>query len=156
MFQGNWTNTMWESGDQNIFTWLEKMSIIAQRWIIGLFFFNEASITANIYLHLLNEYVAPQLNDWQPNIIFQQDDASTHWGLHVRGFLNQAFPDWWIERYGPISWPLRLPHTTPLNFFLWGYVIDIVYRRNIRDITHLNQRNTNSIATIDEDMLHWT
>ena len=38
--------------------------------IIEPFFFNEASITADVYLDLLTEYVAPQLIDFQPAIIF--------------------------------------------------------------------------------------
>ena len=95
--------------------------------IIGLFFFNETSITANVYLDLLTEYVAPQLTDFQPTIIFQQDGAPPHWGLHDREFLNETFPDRLVGRDGPISWPPRLPDITPLNFFLWGYVKDIVY-----------------------------
>ena len=61
--------------------------------IIGPFFFNEASITADIYLDLLTEYVAPQLIDFQPTIIFQQDGAPPHWGLYAREFLNETFPD---------------------------------------------------------------
>ncbi|KAK1120885.1 hypothetical protein K0M31_011084, partial [Melipona bicolor] len=51
--------------------------------IIDPFFFDETSITANVYLDLLTEYVAPQLLDLQPTIIFQQDDAPPHWGLHI-------------------------------------------------------------------------
>uniref|UniRef100_A0A3Q2XIB6 Uncharacterized protein n=1 Tax=Hippocampus comes TaxID=109280 RepID=A0A3Q2XIB6_HIPCM len=79
--------------------------------------------------------------------------APPHWGLHVRGFLNQKFPDRWIGRDGPIPWPPRSPDITPLDFFLWGYVKDIVYRKKLRDITDLKQRMTDAIATIDEAML---
>ena len=61
--------------------------------IIGPFFFNEASITADVYLDLLTKYVAPQLIDFQPTIIFQQDGAPSHWGLYAREFLNETFPD---------------------------------------------------------------
>ena len=45
---------------------------------------------------------------------------------------------------------------TPLNFFLWGYVKDIVYRTKVRDMTDLKQKISNSIATIDEAMLQRT
>ena len=48
------------------------------------------------------------------------------------------------------------PDITPLDFFLWGYVKDIVYRAQIRDITDLKQRIVNAIATIDEAMLQRT
>ena len=51
--------------------------IICNR-IIGPFFFHEASITADVYLDLLTEYVAPQLIEFQPTIIFQQDGAPPH------------------------------------------------------------------------------
>jgi hypothetical protein len=59
--------------------------IICNR-IIGLFFFNEPSITANVHLDRLTEQVAPQLDDLQPTIIVQQDGALPQWGLHVCGF----------------------------------------------------------------------
>lgn len=124
--------------------------------IIGPFFFKETSISANVYLDLLTEYVAPQLSDLQQTIIFQQDGAPPHWGLHVRGFLNQTYPDRWIGRDGPIPWPPRSPDITPLDFFLWGYVKDIVYRTKIRDISDLKQKITDAIATIDEAMLQRT
>ena len=74
--------------------------IIGNR-IIGPFFFHEVSITADVYLDLLTEYVAPQLIAFQPTIIFQQDGAPPHWGLHVREFFNETFPNQWIGRDGP-------------------------------------------------------
>ena len=70
--------------------------------IIGPFFFAEKSITAQIYLDLLTEYVPPQLVQCQPLVIFQEDGASPHWGLAVRQFLNDTFPERWIGRDGTI------------------------------------------------------
>ena len=64
--------------------------------IISPFFFAEKSITAHIYLDLLAEYVSPQLEQYQPQVIFQQDGAPPHWGLEVCQFLNDAFPERWI------------------------------------------------------------
>lgn len=124
--------------------------------IIGPYFFKENSITSNSYLALLVDYVAPQLGVLQPSIIFQQDGAPPHWGLRVREFLNRTFPDRWIGRDGPIPWPPRSPDITPLDFFLWGYVKDIVYRSKIRNITNLIKRITDAIDTIDESMLQRT
>ena len=71
-------------------------------------------------------------------------------------FLNETFPDRWIERDGPIPWPPRSPDITPLDFFLWGYVKDTVYRTKVREMTDLKQRISNAIATIDEAMLQRT
>ena len=124
--------------------------------VIGPFFFHETTITADVYLDLLTKYVAPQLIDSQPTIIFQQDGAPPHWGLRVCRFLNETFSDLWIERDGPISWPPRSSNITPLDFFLWGYVKDIVYQTKVQDITNLKQRISNAIATIDKAMLQQT
>ena len=75
---------------------------------ISPFFFHDTTITADVYLDLLTKYVAPQLIDSQPTIIFQQDGAPPQWGLRVCQFLNETFSDRWIGRDGPISWPPRL------------------------------------------------
>ena len=69
--------------------------------VIGTFFFHETTITADVYLDLLTEYVAP-LIDSQPTIIFLQDGGPPHWGLRVRQFLNETLSDPWIGRDGPI------------------------------------------------------
>ena len=46
--------------------------------IISLFFFAEKSIIAQIYLDVLTEYMSPQLKQYQPQVIFQQDGAPPH------------------------------------------------------------------------------
>ena len=73
------------------------------------------------YKHLLQAlYVAPQLEEFQPRIIFQQDGEPPHWSSHVRRFLDATFPNKWIGRDGPTLWPPRSPDITPtLDFFLW-------------------------------------
>ena len=89
-------------------------------------------------------------------LLYSSKMVQPHWGLRVRQFLNETFPDRWIGRDGPISWPPRLPDITPLNFFQWGYVKDIAYRKKVRDITDLKQRTSNAIDIIDEAMLQRT
>ena len=46
--------------------------------IIGPFFFNEPTTTATVYLDMLEGYVTPQLQEFQPWILFQQDGAPPH------------------------------------------------------------------------------
>ena len=77
--------------------------------IIGPFFFAEKSITAQIYLDVLTEYASPQLEQYQTQIIFQQDGATPSWGLEVRQFLNETFLDRWIGHDGLILWPTTFP-----------------------------------------------
>ena len=98
--------------------------------------------------------MSPQLEQYQPQVIFQQDGAPPHWGLEVRQFLNDTFPERWIGRDGPIPWSPRSPNITPLDFFLWGYVKDIVYRTKVRDVSDLQQRIIEALDTaITVDML---
>ena len=89
--------------------------------IIDPFVFAKKSITAQIYLDVLTEYLSPKLEQSQLQGIFQQEGAPPHWGIEVCQFLNKTFSDRWIGRDGPIPWPPRSPDITPLNFFLWGY-----------------------------------
>jgi len=88
--------------------------------IIGPFIFAESTITANIHLDMLEHYVVPQLEEFQPWVVFQQDGAPPHCGLIDRDFLNETFPNRWIGRNGPTTWPPRSPDITPLDFFFVG------------------------------------
>jgi hypothetical protein len=54
--------------------------------VIGRFYFNQPTISANLYLDMLELYVSPQLEEFQPWIIFQQDGAPPYWGSDVRRF----------------------------------------------------------------------
>jgi hypothetical protein len=121
--------------------------------IIGPFFFAEANVNRWSYLDMLELYAVPQLQELQPEIIFQQDGAPPHWARCVRDFLNATFPERWIGRGGPTKWPPRSPDLTPLDFFLWGFVKDIVYSSPVADLETLKRRITNAVMSVTEDML---
>ena len=91
---------------------------------------------------MLELYIAPQLEGFQPWIVFQQDGAPPHWGSHVRRFLDATFPNMWIGRDDPTLLPPRLPDITPLDFFLWGYVKGKVFSTPVPNITNLKARIT--------------
>jgi len=90
---------------------------------------------------MLELYVAPQLEEFQPWIIFQQDGAPSHWGSDVRWFLDATFPNRWIGRDGPTPRPPRSLDITPHDFFLWRYAKDKVFLTPVPDITNLKARN---------------
>ena len=73
----------------------------------------------------------------ESRVIFMQDGAPPHSSCFVTDVLNERFPDAWIGRGGPIPWPPRSPDLSPLDFFLWGYIKNIVYAEKIRNIQHL-------------------
>ena len=51
---------------------------------------------------------------------FQHDGASAHFALNLREYLNNVFPNRWIERGGPVQWPPRFPDLAPMDLFIWG------------------------------------
>ena len=71
---------------------------------------------------MLEICVYPLLRTKRRHILFQSDGAPPHWGLQVRAFLNDTFPERWIGRGGPAAWPPRSPDIYSLDFFLWGYM----------------------------------
>lgn len=121
--------------------------------IFGPFFFAEKTINGAVYLDMLENFLFPQLEEIEDRIIFQQDGAPPHYHNSVTDALNMRFPLRWIGRGGPIPWPPRSPDITPLDFFCWGYVKNIVYSENIRDLEHLRQRIVDAFQTITPDML---
>jgi len=93
------------------------------------------------YLDLLELYVAPQFEEFQLWIIFQQHGAPPQWGSDVRRFLDATFPNRWIGRDGLTPWPPRPPDITRLDFFLWGYVKNKMFSTSVPDITNLKAKN---------------
>ena len=85
-----------------------------------------------------------------------QDGAPTPLSCFVTDVLNERFPDAWIGRGGPIPWPPRRPGLSPLDYFLWGYIKNIVYAEKIRNIQHLQERMSTAIETVTRDMIQKT
>jgi hypothetical protein len=66
------------------------------------------------------------------------------------------FPGRWVGRDGPSPWSPRSPGITPLDFFLWGYVTDIVYKTPVTSLDELKLRIVAAIETITPQMLENT
>lgn len=117
--------------------------------LIGPYFFDN-SVTGESYLHMLQEFLWPKVK--QRRLIFQQDGAPAHYSLEVRDWLDQKFPDRWIGRRGPIEWPARSPDLTPPDFFLWGYLKNIVYKDRPSTLDELRDRIEQACAEIPTQM----
>lgn len=151
---------IWGSENPHVVQEVERDSPKVNVWcalaaygVIGPFFFAERTVTSASYLDMLQEYAVPQIEDRQPNVYYQQDGAPPHWGLHVRNYLDEQFPERWIGRDGPISWPPRSPDITPLDFFLWGFVKNKVYARKLRNIDELKRRIEAVIQDITPEII---
>ena len=151
---------IWGTDNPGVHRELERDSPKVHVWcgifhdrVIGPFFFSQPTINQENFLDMLEQFVYPQLNTIQHDIIFQLDGAPPHWGLDVRASLNAHFPDRWIGRSGPTPWPPRSPDLTPLDFFLWGYVKTQVYKTPVHNLEILKTRITLAVASITRDML---
>lgn len=115
--------------------------------IVGPYFF-EDSVNGQNYLEMLR-HVVPQIN----KKIWMQDGAPAHYARIVVSFLNQHFPDGWIGRRGTyLEWPPRSPDMTPCDFFLWGYIKDIVYKGNPQNLQEIRRSITAAFETIPQTM----
>ena len=119
--------------------------------LYGPFFFDERTVNGQSYLHMLQNFFIPELQQVRgllQRVVFQQDGAPPHFALNVRAYLDQTFPDRWIGRVGPFAWPPRSPDLNPLDFYLWGHVKTAVYRTKPRSIDELKQRISDALAAI--------
>jgi hypothetical protein len=88
-----------------------------------------------------------------PDTYFQQDGALPHFHRDVTTFLDETLPGCCVGRGSPTVWPPRSPDLTPLDFFAWGFIKDVVYRRKVRDLADLRQRIIEAVELITPHML---
>jgi hypothetical protein len=50
---------------------------------------------------------------------FTHDGAPPHYLLAVREFLNNMFPEQWIEQGTPTAWPAPSRDLNHLDFYFW-------------------------------------
>lgn len=122
--------------------------------VVGPHFF-DGTLTGTIYLNFLENNL-PQLLVNLPErnrMWFQQDGAPPHYSNAVREHLNDIYPLRWIGRNGPTNWPPRSPDLTSMDFFLWGYVKEIVYRDTPTTIDNMKERIINAFRSITPAVL---
>ena len=85
-------------------------------------------------------------------VTFLQDGAPAHYARKVRDYLNQFFPDRWIEHRGPLEWAARSPDLTPCDFFLWGFLKSKVYFTRPQNLEELGQKIRASCGQVKQDL----
>lgn len=115
------------------------------------------TLTGASYLEILADNLPEFLEDIplaeRQNIVFQQDGAGPHNARIVTDYLNQRFPGRWMGRYGPIRWPARSPDLNPLDFFLWGYCKEKIYKKLPENAEELNDKLHNTIWNIEDTIM---
>lgn len=127
--------------------------------IIGPFFI-DGNLNGEKYHEMLHDQIVPAIRDAAAerninfnDIYFQQDGAPAHFTLNVRGYLNLTFPNRWIGRGSYFAWPPRFPDLTPLDYFLWGFLKDRVFRTKPDNLQEMNDRIIENCGYIDDDIL---
>lgn len=127
--------------------------------IIGPIIFH-GNLTSERYFQLLNEQVENYLDNIPlnelPPMWFQQDGAPAHNANIITNYLNNVFNNQWIGNRGPILWPARSPDITPLDFFIWGYVKNMVYKDQYNNVEDLEAAVLRTFRQIPRCMLRNT
>lgn len=84
---------------------------------------------------------------------YQHDGAPAHFSSPVREWLDTEYPGRWIGRGGPVEWPPRSPDLTPLDFFLWGHLKELVYRTPCPTDGDLVARLHAAVTVVDTPLL---
>lgn len=128
--------------------------------IIGPFFI-DGNLDGAKYIILLHNQIVPEMrasaarqNIVWDHVYFQQDGAAAHYARLVRDYLDMVFPNRWIGRLGPIAWPPRSPDLTPLDYFLWGFLKDRVFRTIPETLQEMEDRIVENCLIPDEDMFN--
>jgi hypothetical protein len=84
--------------------------------------------------------------------LFSNDVGHRHISANILGI---TWTEKWLGfgRGGSIAWPPRSPNLTPLDFFLWDIMENIVYQVKINDLQHPKARIRDVVATVTPNML---
>ncbi|XP_067207843.1 uncharacterized protein [Linepithema humile] len=87
-------------------------------------------------------------------LIYQHDGAPAHYSRQARQILNALFPEKWMGRGGPVTWPTRSPDLNVLDYFVWGHIKNLVeYRRDSTEDV-VREAILAAFNTITPDMAH--
>lgn len=111
--------------------------------VVGPVFYN-GTLTGNRYMEFIRNVLEDFLDNanylMRQNLYFQQDGAPAHNYHLVQTYLDTIFAEKWIGTNGPIQWPARSPDLSPLDFFLWGYLKNEVYKTRYDNVRELQDK----------------
>jgi hypothetical protein len=107
---------------------------------VGPFFF-EGTVTGAAYFNILQESIVPTSVSCMEmrTCGINKTGRTPHYHRDVTAYLDNTFPDRWIGRRGSVEYPPRSPDLTPTDFFLWGYLKDVVYSTKPATLQKLHQ-----------------
>jgi hypothetical protein len=106
-------------------------------------------------LNMLRTSILPAIRQLWGNepFCFQQDGAPPHYHRDVGSYLDETLLAQWIGRRGSVEYPPRSPDLTTLDFYLWGSLKGVAYRRKSPTLETLREEIEKSSGTIPVDTL---
>lgn len=121
--------------------------------IIGPYFF-EGNVNAESYCRMLTNYAIPEIRSAVGErkfleTYFMQDGAPAHYSIGARNVIKEAFGNRCLGRGLPIHWPSRSPDLTPADYFLWGFIKELVYKNEtIATVGDLKDKIRDAFVTL--------
>lgn len=147
-----WVESRKGISGHNLMVWLG----VIDESIVGPYYF-DGTVNSRSYLNMLEEFVMPELNRLGKNsndIIYMHDGAPPHVTAEVRDFLGANFFGWMGRGNDSIlQWPPRSTDFNPLDFFVWGYLSDLVYLVQPEDLNDLRLKIEEAVDNITNAML---
>ncbi len=96
-----------------------------------------------------------QLGQNERKCFFQKDEAHDHTKSTTIDFLGPFFGKRLIglNSVSGIEWPPRNPDLSPLDFFLWAYLLKIVYKTAVQNIPDLKTQIEEEIKKVSKQTL---
>ena len=109
--------------------------------------FKECSSLGDRYSDILTQIIEPLVQNHN-DLWYQQDGAPPHNSLNVSNILYRLFEDRWLAINGPHLWPPRSPDLTPLDYYVWGRIKNIVYSTPLTDKEDCIERVRNAFRFV--------
>lgn len=126
---------------------------VSRRRIIGPIFFQD-TINGVRYREQILEVFINQLDDEEQQFgYFQHDGATAHTTRENIAYLQQFYGDRLISQNVNPEWPARSPDLTPLDFSIFGWLKDNVYKQRLQNREELMNEITHCSENLGEVML---
>jgi hypothetical protein len=123
---------------------------VSRQRVYGPVFFN-FTVNSERYIQYMLQPFLNQLTDQERQIgYFQQDSARAHTARATMRYLYQNFGDRVISEG---VWPSRSPDLTPLDFSLFGFLKDNVFRNVLHTAEELQAAIIQEVGNITPNML---
>lgn len=104
--------------------------------------FYDDNLNATKYEDLLRNGIQMILNHrpGRERVWYQMDGAPPHNSRSVSEALTEIFEDRWIGNNGPFRWPPKTPDGNPLDYFVWGFIKNMIYSDPITTMEDMKSR----------------